>query len=514
MKNFFLILFALLVFNKTGFAQYFQFSQYNYTQQRLNPATVGSSNYASAAGVFRNQSTGSDFDLKSSILSLAYPFINKQNGIRWSGIGLSMMDDGTGQNGFYRHQEVSLSYAINVPVAKYQTLSVGMKTLYASRRIDADGLVTESQYIPDRGFDPGLESGESYEDLHNNFVTFSAGVYWQQQDRKGNRISSLGLSVFDINQPDDNFLIGNNPYLSTFVLSGNVRLFRKDKLAISPDLLITRNAALNLITVGWVTGYTIAEFRNEPDDKLNVITRYTINRSAIIGLQLQKKNFSVGFSYDVPVSDSRVANAGAFEVGLEIRRLIDPKKKMAETRAREMAERAKRQTAARTTTATPRTSTTPADSAKVPQPPPHESELSKRLKQKQDSVQALARAGDLEQEPLLLEEATLRFGFDFNSSELDDNSARYLDDLAGALADNPDLKVQLTGHTDNVGSAKFNQRLSVERATTIRDELVKRGVEPERISVYGKGLTEPLNDNITPADRALNRRVEMKIFYE
>jgi type IX secretion system PorP/SprF family membrane protein len=508
MKHFALIIVAFTV-TITCHAQYFQFSQYNYTTQRLNPASVGSSNYATASGVFRNQSTGSSFNLKSTILNAAYPLINRRNGVRWSGIGLSFMDDGTGQNGLYNHTEVGLSYAINVPVAKYKTLSVGFKTLYADRHIDPAGLLTESQFIPDRGFEPGIESGEDLDKLRNKFVTFSAGIYWQQLDRKGNKISSLGLSVFDINQPDDNFLVGNNPYLSTFVLSAGARVFQRDKLGLYPDLLLTRNAAINLVTVGMVTGYTLTEYRNEPDDRLNIITRYTISRSAILGLQLQKQNFSVGFSYDFPISAASVANAGAFEVGLEIRRLIDPRKKAKEKAAAQKAQ-------AKTTTKpkpVPVTKKVTADSAKA-KSQAHESELSKRLKQKQDSIQALARPGDLEQEPLLLEEATLRFGFDFNSSELDESSSKYIDDLAGALIDNPDLNVQLTGHTDNVGSAKFNQRLSVERATTMKEELVKRGVDPERITVYGKGLTEPLNDNITPEDRAMNRRVEMKIFYD
>jgi outer membrane protein OmpA-like peptidoglycan-associated protein len=76
------------------------------------------------------------------------------------------------------------------------------------------------------------------------------------------------------------------------------------------------------------------------------------------------------------------------------------------------------------------------------------------------------------------------------------------------------MKVRLTGHTDNVGSAAFNMRLSVYRANVIRQYLIEKGVYPSRIQADGKGLTEPLNENKTEADRAQNRRVELIIYYQ
>jgi outer membrane protein OmpA-like peptidoglycan-associated protein len=76
------------------------------------------------------------------------------------------------------------------------------------------------------------------------------------------------------------------------------------------------------------------------------------------------------------------------------------------------------------------------------------------------------------------------------------------------------MKVKLTGHTDNVGSAGFNMRLSLYRANVVREYLIEKGVEPPRIETRGKGLTEPLNENKTEAERGLNRRVELLIYYQ
>jgi outer membrane protein OmpA-like peptidoglycan-associated protein len=140
--------------------------------------------------------------------------------------------------------------------------------------------------------------------------------------------------------------------------------------------------------------------------------------------------------------------------------------------------------------------------------------MSTRLKHKQDSLATLAQAGSLKHEPYVVEKTTLHFNFEFNSADLNDASAEYLDDLSKALKDNPQLKIKLVGHTDNVGSDKFNLKLSLYRAQTIKDFIVEKGISADRIVAEGKGMREPLNANKTEAERTLNRRVELTIMYE
>ncbi|HEY0771580.1 MAG TPA: OmpA family protein, partial [Sphingobacteriaceae bacterium] len=141
-------------------------------------------------------------------------------------------------------------------------------------------------------------------------------------------------------------------------------------------------------------------------------------------------------------------------------------------------------------------------------------DLKTTLQHKQDSAIAQAEAGNIRHQPLLLEKVILHFNFEFNSSDLDEKSKQYLDDLTAALAENSHLKIRLTGHTDNVGSEKFNQRLSVYRANAIKEYLVGKGIEGDRIKADGKGMSEPLNSNRTESEKALNRRVELMILYE
>jgi len=104
------IAFALLLCTPLR-AQYFQFSQVDFSPQRVTPASVAGSRYALASLISRTQQTGGGFNLNSNMISLSYPIAGKKsNG--WSGVGLSVMDDRTGQSGIFNTQEIGLAYAI------------------------------------------------------------------------------------------------------------------------------------------------------------------------------------------------------------------------------------------------------------------------------------------------------------------------------------------------------------------------------------------------------------------
>lgn len=72
-------------------------------------------------------------------------------------------------------------------------------------------------------------------------------------------------------------------------------------------------------------------------------------------------------------------------------------------------------------------------------------------------------------------------------------------------------KVKVTGHTDNVGSADFNKKLSLKRAEAVRDYLVTLGADPAKLEVSGAGMENPIADNKTAEGRAKNRRVEVEV---
>ena len=83
--------------------------------------------------------------------------------------------------------------------------------------------------------------------------------------------------------------------------------------------------------------------------------------------------------------------------------------------------------------------------------------------------------------------------------------------LKEIMEKHPEVKVTVTGHTDNVGKASSNMTLSINRANNIKKMLVEKGIPANRITTVGKGQTEPAESNATPEGRAKNRRIEITI---
>lgn len=99
--------------------------------------------------------------------------------------------------------------------------------------------------------------------------------------------------------------------------------------------------------------------------------------------------------------------------------------------------------------------------------------------------------------------------FDFNQATIKPESAQVLSQVAEVLKSQPDLKLSVEGHTDNIGKPDYNLQLSRKRAESVKDYLVKNHqVDPLRLQTQGFGDTKPVAKNDTDAGRAQNRRVE------
>lgn len=101
--------------------------------------------------------------------------------------------------------------------------------------------------------------------------------------------------------------------------------------------------------------------------------------------------------------------------------------------------------------------------------------------------------------------------FDFDSAVVKPKSYPIIDEIVDQMMSLPRLKLEIQGHTDNVGTEEYNQALSEARAKAVYDELIKRGVKPNRLRWRGFGMSMPIAPNDTEEGRAKNRRTQFVI---
>ncbi len=101
--------------------------------------------------------------------------------------------------------------------------------------------------------------------------------------------------------------------------------------------------------------------------------------------------------------------------------------------------------------------------------------------------------------------------FEFNSTRLTPESYPVLYHVSKRLDNNPALKIEIEGHCDSIGTVEVNQRISQQRADVVKDYMIQRGIDENKIKTTGYGFTKPIADNSTDEGRAMNRRIEFRV---
>ena len=117
--------------------------------------------------------------------------------------------------------------------------------------------------------------------------------------------------------------------------------------------------------------------------------------------------------------------------------------------------------------------------------------------------------------PVIIEKGrqTLNVKFDFDKSTIKKGYYKDIDDLVKVMKDYPDLNVVIEGHTDSVGTAAYNKKLSQERAEAVKQYMVEKGIDANRLKAQGFGEERPIASNDTEEARQKNRRVEAAVDY-
>ena len=101
--------------------------------------------------------------------------------------------------------------------------------------------------------------------------------------------------------------------------------------------------------------------------------------------------------------------------------------------------------------------------------------------------------------------------FKTNSANLTKKSYDVLDRAVQVLSDYPDTRIEISGHTDNVGKDEYNKELSQKRADAVKEYFVSKGIRTERLTAIGYGMEKPIADNKTKTGKAQNRRTEFRL---
>jgi type IX secretion system PorP/SprF family membrane protein len=499
--NLILIFVVLLAFRACG--QYFQFSQNNFTTQRISPAIPATSDYAGMSYIYRNQGTGGNLVINSHLLSASFPLITATSGKRWGGVGLTMMDDRSSP--VYELQEAAFSFAVNMALNHSQSLAIGIKTLYQQQTVDPSGLSSGIGYLSDR-FRNANDYSTDFES-QIKAMSLSSGLHWQKVNQEGLRLGYFSLAMFDFYNPG---LTGGPTHYSTptWVGAGNFRAFKNGNLSMFPELIYTKGSITDLWNVGFITRCDVKLSSLSNPYYVNVLTKYLSSGSGIIGVQYHNDNFSLGVSYEMLLKNDNVSNIGAFEIGLEIRRLVRPEFK--NKALRKKLNSIHNQRIAKETSGSSTSSSIPRKSAaeSVLNTERHLS-FSERLLVKRDSVLTLKIKSS---KAIEVDHAILKLNFGFNSTKMDSATLRYLDDLAKVISGDARFRLKLTGHTDNIGTPSVNYQLSLHRSNTVKAYLVQKGVAAANIKTEGSGMAQPLNENKTEQQRAKNRRVEIRVY--
>jgi len=267
---------------------------------------------------FRNQITAGDFSLISTTFDLAYPL--SWAGARQGGVGVYFMDDRASTRGIYSRQEVGISTAFSVPTDKYSSINLGLGLGFQRRSLDTNGLTTGSQFIPNRGFDTSLSNGENFDDLNTNFTRWNAGIYWRKEDKYEQLKSYIGLSAFDINQPDESVLGNESALPATIVAEAGLSVHENRDGVLYAEAFAFGAGGSYSIQAGAMWRQEVAR-----DQYLEVRARYSTEHFVMLGAMIEKDNFLIGASYDLGLGGVSASNGSAFEVGVGWRMFVEPK---------------------------------------------------------------------------------------------------------------------------------------------------------------------------------------------
>jgi type IX secretion system PorP/SprF family membrane protein len=489
-------LFLLLTFSFFGWslsAQDLFFNQYHFSPLATNPGQAGTLQDAWVGINYRSVPLHLGEKFITSQASALYPVGIGNHRLVFSG---SFFSDRVTE--FFNTTGGSLGAALSISLSERSELSFGTQAVVFGNSVTGD-ISTDSQFI-NGIFDPTAPTGELIGSKSRQVISASSGLYWQVRNHDRRVKGFAGISLFNFTNPEMSYSDQISQKLpTTYKATLGYEILKHGKFAIVPNAQGIIGNGKKLLQAGSLFTYDVA---GNGAKQIGLGGWYSTNELAVFSVQYQQPEVKAALSFDVPVSN---AYGGAVGSPLEIAIFYRIFKK-SKREATPMVV----QTAVPVAAAQPISADDPTE---VTAEPDSKTEVEEQpVKRAEQPVQEELASAPLTPEEERIIDENVRFKLD--SDILDESSQEYLAQVVAIFQRHANLHIQLTGHTCNTGSQDVNQTLSIKRAESVKAYLINKGVGEDRITVDGKGETQPLTDNSSEALRQLNRRVEIKIAEE
>jgi type IX secretion system PorP/SprF family membrane protein len=477
-------------------AQDFYYSQYEHTPLNINPALISTEKDIKLSLHYYQNELWKNLNMKNFQMTLSYPLSFIKNQSLPQGIGVSVIYNNTGKQGLANCTGGSFAFTQGVTINSWSVLSAGLQASYFFYNNNNPGnYSTGSQWINGTRYDPsqGINENLTFESI--NLFTVSAGVNWHiinGSQTKGN----LGVSVYHLNKPHFSFMDEKNILERKYIIHGNYKLFQLKNISISPRMLFVYQN-VNLISFGTLFQYAFKSdnpFLLVHDCNLQLGLDYRHDRSGIASIGIEQAKYLFGISYAFGLNSNRIySNYGSnIEVCFALK-FNKRKKQVKKPNEYLIGE----------------TRLVFNKGGRDEQHVQNNNPATDSLTNYNYNPENVVASGEKYRVQLRQD-----FKFKFNDATLTDEARLYLDDLAKMLKQNSSLKVEVIGHTDDVGTEEANLKISEQRAKIVIDYLIMKGIKPARLKLTAKGKSEPVAPNSSEESRAKNRRVEFIIYNE
>lgn len=359
-------------------------------------------------------------------------------------------------------------YAHHVQLNKRSQLSAGIQMAYHFEQLTMKGLTSGSQYSLFEGFDAGLPLNEPVDDYRSQWLAAGAGVNYGTTIASANKLR-IGVSAFNLNRPVvSGYHAQNTPVY--YVLSSSYAFkVTKDKLDFTPGITFHTYAGNHVLLSNSIR-YYFSE-NHGGFGAVSVDVNHEIKNATNVGIKLHHPKVIFGIRYTYYPSYIPLERGTGFSLCWKFGHQKKPK-----------------------------TATVPSESPVTRRfyaLEKREKAAEKQVKEEKTSISfQLSRYVD----------------FAFNSDSLTPEACNYLDELVKMLKGDNELQVEISGHTDNIGSKDLNRALSYSRARVVAEYLSSKGIDDSRIEVLGAGSQHPLNNNASSDERSRNRRVDIRVY--